>query len=95
MSDQSVSVIEFINFNNLYANTMYYYVNPKWGKKYPLGELNNRTIEQVIEYNKNPDEKPSKRKFKFPIIEAQSVFTKHTPDLFVIDVDEKCNKYDG
>ena len=90
MSDRSVSVIEFINANNLYANTMYYYVNPKWGKKYPLGELNNRTIEQVIEYNKNPDEKPSKRKFKFPIIEAQSIFTKHTPDLFVIDVDEKC-----
>ena len=90
MSDRSVSVIEFINFNNLYATTMYYYVNPKCGKKYLLnGEVNNRTIPQVIEYNKNPHPKPSQGKIKFPITEAQSIYTKHTPDLFVIDVDEK------
>jgi hypothetical protein len=43
----------------------------------------------VIEYNKNPHPKPSQGKIKFPIIEAQSIYTKHTPDLFVIDVDEK------
>jgi hypothetical protein len=90
MSDRSVSVIEFINANNLYANTMYYYVNPKCQKKYLLsGEVNNRTISEVIEYNKKPHQKPSQGKIKFPITEAQSIFTKHTPDLFVIDVDEK------
>ena len=49
MSDQSVSVIEFINSNNLYASTMYYYVNPNFNKKYLLsGEVNNRTIAEVI-----------------------------------------------
>ena len=93
MSDRSVSVIEFINSNNLYANTIYYYVNTNCGKKYlPEGqhnELNTRTIAEVIENNSQLHPKP-KGKFKFPIIEAQSVFTKHTPDLFVIDVDEKC-----
>jgi hypothetical protein len=93
MSDRSVSVIEFINSNNLYANTIYYYVNTNCGKKYlPEGqhnELNTRTIEEVIENNKQYHPKP-KGKFKFPIIEAQSIFTKHTADLFVIDVDEKC-----
>lgn len=92
MSDQSVSVIEFINSNNLYANTIYYYVNPNCGKKYlPEGhnEMNTRTIEQVIENNKQNHPKPSQGKAKFPILEAQSIFTKHTPDLFVIDIDEK------
>jgi len=90
MSDQSVSVIEFINSNNLYANTIYYYVNPKCGKKYLInGEVNNRTIAQVIEYNKKTHQKPSQGKIRNTIIEAQSVFTKHTPDLFVIDVDVK------
>jgi hypothetical protein len=73
MSDQSVSVIEFINANNLYANTMYYYVNPKCGKKYLLsGELNNRTIPQVIEYNKNLIKNPVKEKLNFPLL-------KHNP----------------
>lgn len=103
MSDQalatkSVSVIEFINSNNLYANTIYYYVNTNCGKKYlPEGqhnELNTRTIEEVIENNKQYHPKP-KGKFKFPIIEAQSIFVKHTQNLFVIDVDvEKINTMD-
>lgn len=99
MSDRSVSVIEFINSNNLYANTIYYYVNPNCNKKYlPEGhnEKNSRTIEEVLENNKQSHPKPSQGKAKFPIIEAQSIFVKHTQNLFVIDVDvEKINTMDN
>jgi hypothetical protein len=95
-----MDLLNFLISNNLHFRCIWYYIQASDGKKIPVGEKNNITIEDALatrwKNRSEPEWAVSSPRFKNTTTEewstrvpAYSIYLKHISNLYVIDVDVK------
>ena len=91
------SLKQFLNENSVIYKAIWYYINTN-GKKSPIGEMNNMSVDDLKGANKIHGSKPKyiKRNGKAinltteefnSLQKSYSIYLKHTSDLYCLDVD--------
>ncbi|NDB81577.1 MAG: hypothetical protein EB127_02325 [Alphaproteobacteria bacterium] len=97
-----MQVITALNELNLPYSHIWYYINDKTQRKEPCFEKNNKTLQEILQDKNKKFTQPKNKynrvtKMREPFSESEtatltravSIYLKHTPDLYCIDVDDK------
>ena len=97
-----MNIKAFLNLEQIPHYTIWYYISSTTGKKTPIGEKNNDSLDTVKnKRNINPTKPTSKydytKKCSVPFVEDEetslqktySIFLKYDDDLFCVDIDDK------
>ena len=99
-----VKLSEFLETENIAYHKIWYYLRDSDGKKTPIGEKNNTTLEQALEKKSQGTSKPKSKVKKvkdvweeIPFSEQESksltlaytIFLKYTNNHYCIDIDDK------